>query len=116
LVCEWDEPAAWRRLALADFSHWQTGHIADEGFSQLTDFGMIGRKSCQGTTVALNDELIVVLFHFSKTPQQIEGSDRVLKPSGDRTVGGRIATCQMAATRAQEDFNLMWRKARLKLT
>jgi hypothetical protein len=39
---------------------------------------MIRDKRRQGTTVALNDELIVVLFHVSKTTQQIEGSDRVL--------------------------------------
>jgi hypothetical protein len=75
---------------------------------------MIGHKGRQGTTVALDDELIVALFHCGKTSQLIEGGSRVLKSSGDRTIGGGIATGQVAATGAQQGFNYMWRKTSLK--
>jgi hypothetical protein len=84
---------------------WQTSHIADESFSQSTNFGMTVRKSRQRATVALDDELIVVLFHCGKAAQLIESGDRVLKSSGDRAVGGGIATGQLAATGAQQSFN-----------
>jgi hypothetical protein len=66
---------------------------------------MIGRKSRQGTTVALDEELVVALFHRGKPAQLIEGGSRVLKSSGDRPVGGGIATGQMAAAGAQQGFN-----------
>jgi hypothetical protein len=109
-----DKPASRGRSALAAFAQGQTRHIAGEGFSQSTDFWMIGHKGRQGTTVALDDELIVVLFHRGKTAQLIEGGDRVLKSSADRAVGGGIATGQVAATGAQQGFNLIWRKTPLK--
>jgi len=112
---QWDEPAPWSRSVLAAFPQWQTSHIADEGFGQSTNFGMIGRKSRQGATIALDDELVFLRFQFGKTAQLIEGGDRVLKPGRERTVGGRIATGQMAAAGAQQGFNLTWRNAPLKL-
>jgi hypothetical protein len=113
-MCEWDEPASRGGSALAAFPQWPTSHIADKGFGQSTDFRMIGRKSRQGTTVALDDELIILRFHFGEAAQLIEGRDRVLKPSNERTVGGRIATGEMAATGAQQGFNQIWRQAPLK--
>ncbi len=98
---DWDKPAPRGGSALAAFAQGQPRHIAGEGFGQSTDFRMIGHKGRQGTTVALDDELIVVLFHCGKTTQLIEGGSRVLKSSADRAVGGGIATGQTAATGTQ---------------
>jgi hypothetical protein len=110
-----DESAARRRAALAAFPQRQTSHIADEGFRHSTDFGMLGRKSRQGATVALNDELIVLRFHLGKTAQLIERCDRVLKPGSNWAIRGGIATGQMTANRTQRQLKLVWRQMILKL-
>jgi hypothetical protein len=93
---------------------WQSRHFAGEGLGQSTDFWMIGHKGRQGTTVALDDDLIVALFHRGKTAQLIEGGDRGLKSSGDGAIGSGIATGQVAATGAQQGFNSSWRKTPCK--
>jgi hypothetical protein len=90
--------------------HRDARHIADEGFGESTDVGMVRHQRRQWTAVSLDGELTVTtLFYLRKPTQLIESRRRRFEPGAEVTHGGGTLISEPAATDTQECLNQIGR-------